>query len=168
MISRNPFINFEEALGEFPRLSGSLRNGELGSVRRGRMTATCRLERVPRKRRACGRCLGKRGRHYRRRSWAEFSPGLGACRCVGSRRIARISNGSKPAREAAAGHGAAAAVAVAGSLRAAKKTRVAGLPSDPGWFRRTLTAHVGDTSPAFLAEVTARLGGGLWPRRLFR
>jgi hypothetical protein len=42
------------------------------------------------------------------------------------------------------------------------------LPSDPGWFRRTLTAHVGDTSPAFLAEVTARLGGGLWPRRLFR
>jgi len=43
-----------------------------------------------------------------------------------------------------------------------------GLPSDPGLFRRTLTAHVGDTSPAFLAEVTARLGGGLLPRRLFR
>jgi len=46
MISRDPFINFEEALGEFPRLSSSLRNGEFGSVRRGAMTATCRLERA--------------------------------------------------------------------------------------------------------------------------
>ena len=166
MISRNPFINFEEALGEFPRLSGGLRNGELGSVRRGRMTATCRLERVPRKRRACGRCLGKRGRHYRRRSWAEFSPGLGACRCVGSRRIARISNGSKLAREAAAGHGGL--LLLLEHFAPLRKRVLHGLPSDPGWFRRTLTAHVGDTSPAFLVEVTARLGGGLWPRRLFR
>lgn len=49
-----------------------------------------------------------------------------------------------------------------------RKRVLHGLPSDPGLFRRTLTAHVGDTSPAFLAEVTARLGGGLWPRRLFR
>ena len=33
LLSRDPFINFEEALGKFPRLSSSLRNGELGSVR---------------------------------------------------------------------------------------------------------------------------------------
>ena len=46
LLSRDPFINFEEALGKFPRLSSSLRNGELGSVRRGAMTATCGLERV--------------------------------------------------------------------------------------------------------------------------
>ena len=46
MISRNPFINFEEALGEFPRWSSGLRNGELGSVGRGAMTATCRFDRV--------------------------------------------------------------------------------------------------------------------------
>ncbi|MBA0083418.1 MAG: FAD-dependent monooxygenase [Acidobacteria bacterium Pan2503] len=31
MISRDPFINFEQALGEFPRLSGSLRNGEIST-----------------------------------------------------------------------------------------------------------------------------------------
>ena len=49
-----------------------------------------------------------------------------------------------------------------------RKRVLHGLPSDPGLFRRTLTAHVGDTSHAFLVEVTARLGGGLLPRRLFR
>ena len=39
-----------------------------------------------------------------------------------------------------------------------RKCVLHGLASDPGLFRRMLTAHVGETSSAFLAEVTARLG----------
>jgi hypothetical protein len=36
-----------------------------------------------------------------------------------------------------------------------RKRVLHGLASDPGLFRRMLTAHVGETSHAFLAEVTA-------------
>lgn len=39
-----------------------------------------------------------------------------------------------------------------------RKRVLHGLASDPGLFRRMRTAHVRETSPAFSAEVTARLG----------
>ena len=57
VISRDPCIDFEEILGEFPALSDSLRNGELSSVQRGAVTATCRLDRVRGNIVLAGRCL---------------------------------------------------------------------------------------------------------------
>ena len=46
LISRDPLMKFSEALKEFPRLAGSLKNAELTSVQRGAVTAMCKLDRV--------------------------------------------------------------------------------------------------------------------------
>ena len=46
LISSDPAVRFDEALREFPQLADSLWNAELSSVRRGAVTATCRLDRV--------------------------------------------------------------------------------------------------------------------------
>ena len=46
LISRDPAMKFDAALGEFSKLADGLRHAELSSVQRGAVTATCRLDRV--------------------------------------------------------------------------------------------------------------------------
>ena len=157
MISRNPFSNFEEALGEFPRLSSSLRNGELGSVRRGAMTATCRLERVYRGNVVLvGDASGSVD--------AITGEGLG----LGFRQALALADALEAGelQEYQTAHNrlarrprvTARLLLLLDHFAPLRKRVLRGLASDPGLFRRMLTAHVRETSPAFLAEVTARLG----------
>ena len=144
VISRDPSIDFEEALGEFPALRSSLRNGELSSVQRGAVTANCRLDQVYRGNVAlAGDASGSVDAIYGRWSWPEFSPSLGACRCPGSRRIGTISSDSPTAGDAAAGHGATAPVA--GSLHTASKTRFA-RPGEGSGFASTRADSAGKRS----------------------
>ena len=115
---------FDEALREFPKLEGSLRNVDPSSVQRGRCHGRLPARpRVPRKRRARRRRFRMRRPRYRGRVRAEFSPSFGARRWTGGWGFSEIPIGSPVACQAAACHVLDALAAR--SLRPAEKARSA-------------------------------------------
>src|SRR5215472_1747890 len=157
MISRDPFINFEEALGEFPRLSSSLRNGEFGSVRRGATTATCRLERAYRGNvvlvgDASGSVDAITGEGLR----MSFRQALALADAFEAGELQEYQTPHN--RLARRPRVMARLLLLLDHFAPLRKRVLHGLASDPDLFRRRLTAHLRETSRAFLADVTPRLG----------
>jgi menaquinone-9 beta-reductase len=157
VISRDPSIDFEKALGEFPRLSSSLRNGEVSSVRRGAVTASCRLDRVYRGNVVLtGDASGSVD--------AITGEGLGLSFRQALALADALEAGELEEYQAAHTRLARRPQVMARLLLSLdhftplRRRVLRGLASDPDLFRRMLTAYVKEASPAFLAEVTARLG----------
>jgi menaquinone-9 beta-reductase len=145
---------FEEALGKFPRLSSSLRNGELGSVRRGAMTATCRLERVYRGSVVlAGDASGSVDAITGEDLGLSFRQALAVADALEAGELQEYQTAHN--RLARRPRAMARLLLLLDHFAPLRKRVLHGLASDPGLFRRMLTAHLGETSPAFLAEVTA-------------
>ena len=157
VISRDPFMAFEEALGEFPRLSSCLRNGELSSVQRGALTATCRLDRVYRGNVVLvGDASGSVDAITGEGLGLSFRQALALADALEAGQLQEYQ--AAHSRLARRPRVMARLLLLLDHFTPLRKRVLHGLASDPDLFRRMLTAHVRETSPAFLAEVAARLG----------
>jgi flavin-dependent dehydrogenase len=78
LISRDPAMKFDAALGEFPKLADGLRHAELSSAARRRDGNVQARPRMPWERRISWKRLRERGRDYRGRIRVELSTGAGA------------------------------------------------------------------------------------------
>ncbi|SRR6266566_4755624 len=164
MMSRDPFLNFEEALGEFPRLSSSLRNGELSSVRRSAVTATWRLDRVYRGNVVlAGDASGSVDAITGEGLGLSFRQALALADALEAGELQEYQAAHK--RLARRPRVMARLLLLLDHFAPLRKRVLRGLSSDPDLFRRMLTAHVRETSSAFLAELTARLGWRLIARK---
>ena len=157
VISRDPRMQFDEALREFPVLASSLTNAELSGVQRGTITAMCKLERVCRGNVALiGDASGSVD--------AVTGEGLG----LSFRQALALGNALEAGnleKYQTAHHRLARRPAIMAQLLLVldqcsplRRRVLSGLAHDPGLFSRMLAVHVKDTSTAFLAKTSAQLG----------
>lgn len=157
LISRDPAMNFDEALGEFPMLADSLKNVGLSSVQRGAVTAICTLDRVRRENVAlvgdasgCVDAITGEGLGLSFRQALALADALEAGDLekyqLAHRRLAR-----RP-------HLMSRLLLLLDSCTPLRRRVLQGLAKDSALFSRVLMAHIAETSPAFLAETSARLG----------
>ena len=157
LISRDPSMRFEEALGEFPELAGSLRNAELSSVQRGTVTATCRLDRVYRGNVALvGDASGSVDAITGEGLGLSFRQALALADALETEELEKYQAAHQ--RLARRPHVMAQLLLLLDRCTPLRRRVLHGLASDEDLFTRLLTAHVKETSPVFLAETSARLG----------
>lgn len=157
VISRDPSIDFEEALREFPRLSSSLSSSELSGFHRGAVTATRRLDRVYR-----GNVVLSGDASGSVDAITGEGLGLGFRQALA---LADALEGGELEEYQAAHRRMASRPQVMARLLllldrfvGLRRRVLRVLASDPELFRRMLTANGDEASPALLAELTARLG----------
>jgi flavin-dependent dehydrogenase len=157
LISRDPSIDFEETLGEFPRLSDGLRNGELSGAQRGAVTATCRLDRVFRGNVVlAGDASGSVDAITGEGLGLSFRQALALADALDAGDLEEYQ--AAHSRLARRPQIMARLLLLLDDFAPLRRRVLRGLASDPDLFRRMLTAQVKEASPAFLAETTARLG----------
>lgn len=157
LISRNPSLRFEDALREFPELASSLRNAELSSVQRGAVTATRRLERVFRGNVAlAGDASGSVDAITGEGLGLSFRQALALADALETGELAKYQAAHR--RLARRPQVMARVLLLLDRCRPLRRRVLHSLSCDPDLFTRLLTAHVQDTSAAFLAEAGARLG----------
>ncbi len=157
LISRDPSTRFEEALREFPELAGSLKNAELSSVQRGTVTATCRLDRV-----YCGNVAlvgdasGSVDAITGEGLGLSFRQALALADALETEELEKYQAAHQ--RLARRPHVMAQLLLLLDRCTPLRRRVLQGLASDEDLFTRLLTAHVRETSPAFVAQTSARLG----------
>jgi flavin-dependent dehydrogenase len=157
LISRDPAMRFEEALREFPGLAGSLVKAELSSVQRGTVTATCKLDRVCRGNIALtGDASGSVDAITGEGLGLSFRQALALADALETGKLEKYQAAHR--RLARRPQVVARLLLLLDRCTPLRRRVLRGLAGDPGLFTRMLTAHVKETSPAFLAETGARLG----------
>jgi flavin-dependent dehydrogenase len=150
-------MRFEEALGEFPALANSLRNAELSSVQRGTVTATCRLDWVYRGNVALvGDASGSVDAITGEGLGLSFRQALALADALETGELGKYQ--AAHWRLARGPHIMARLLLLLDRCTPLRRRVLRGLASDEDLFTRMLTAHVKETSPAFLTETSARLG----------
>lgn len=156
LISRHPSMHFEEALQEFPALASSLRYAELNSVQRGAVTATCRLARVYKGNIALtGDASGSVDAITGEGLGLSFRQALALADALEAGNLEKYQVAHR--RLARRPHSMARLLLLLDGCATLRRRVLRSLATDPDLFARLLAAHEKETSPAFLAEVTARL-----------
>jgi flavin-dependent dehydrogenase len=157
LISRQPRINFEKALREFPKLATGLQNAEVSSVQRGAVTAMSRRARVYRGNVALiGDASGSVD--------AITGEGLGlsfqqALALADALKQGTLENYQRAHRRIARRPNFMARLLLLLDRAAPLRRRVLRtLAKDPEVFGRLLEVNSGNASPGFLADTSARLG----------
>ena len=157
LISRDPAMRFEEALREFPGLAGSLVKAELSSVQRGTVTATCNLDRVCRGNIALtGDASGSVDAITGEGLGLSFRQALALSDALEAQDLEKYQSAHR--RLARRPHFMSRLLLLLDGCVPLRRRVLRGFASDPDLFSRLLMAHVTETSPAFLAETSARLG----------
>lgn len=157
VISRDPVMNFDEALREFPKLADSLRNAELSSVQRGAVTVTCRLDRVCRENVALvGDASGSVDAITGEGLGLSFRQALALADALAAGDLEEYQSAHR--RLARRPHLMSRLLLLLDGCAPLRRRVLSGLAKDPDLFSRLLIAHVTETSPGFLAETAARLG----------
>ena len=157
LISRNPAMNFDLALREFPGLTDSLRSAELTSVQRGAVTSTCRLDRVYRENIALvGDASGSVDAITGEGLGLSFRQALTLADALEAGNLEKYQSAHR--RLAGRPYLMSRMLLLLDRCPPVRRRVLRGLAKDPDLFSRLLSAHVGETSPAFLAETGARLG----------
>jgi len=157
LVARNPSMNFEAALGEFPQLAGSLRNAELSSVQRGTVTATNKLSRVYRGNIALvGDASGSVDAITGEGLGLSFRQALALADALDVRDLGKYQLAHR--RLATRPHVMSRLLLLLDRYAAFRRRVLRGLAGDSDLFTRLLTAHMQETSPAFLAQAGVRLG----------
>lgn len=156
-ISRDPALRFEEALREFPALAEGLVDAELSSVHRGAVTATCGLNRVYRGNVALtGDASGSVDAITGEGLGLSFRQALALADALEAGQLEKYQAAHR--RLARRPQIMARLLLLLDGCTPLRRRILRGFAKDPDLFARMLTAHVKDTSPAFLAEISARLG----------
>jgi len=157
LISRDPAMNFDEALGEFPELADSLKNTELSSVQRGAVTATCKLDSVWRENIALvGDASGSVDAITGEGLGLSFRQALALADALGEQDLEKYQ--SAHGRLARQPHLMSRLLLLLDGCLPLRRRVLRGFAKDPDLFSRLLVAHITEISPAFLAETSARLG----------
>ena len=157
LISRDPAMRFEEALGEFPVLASSLKNAGLSSVQRGTVTATCKFDRVYRENVAlAGDASGSVDAITGEGLGLSFRQALALADGLETEELEKYQAAHR--RLARRPHLMARLLLLLDGCAPLRKRVLSSLASDEDLFTRMLTAHIRENSPAFLAETSARLG----------
>lgn len=157
LISRAPAVHFGEALREFPKLADSLRGAEPSSVQRGAVTATCRLARVYRENIAlAGDASGSVDAIIGEGLGLSFRQALALADALEAGNLANYQ--SAHWRLAKRPHVMSRLLLLLDGCAPLRRRVLRGFAKDPDLFARFLMAHVTETSSAFLAETSARLG----------
>ncbi len=157
LISRDPRVRFAEAWKEFPRLSDNLSNAQVSSVGRGATTAMRELARVYRGNVALlGDASGSVDAITGEGLGLSFRQALALADALETGRLEKYQSAHR--RLARRPHVMARLLLLLDRCTALRRRVLRGLAGDPDLFARMLTAHVEDTSPAFLAETSARFG----------
>lgn len=157
LITREAGADFDEVLREFPKLADSLRNADLRSVQRGAVTATCRLERVCRENVALvGDASGSVDAITGEGLGLSFRQALALADALEAGNLEEYQ--SAHWRLAGRPHLMARLLLLLDRYAPLRRRVLWELAKDPNLFSRLLTAHVAETSSAFLAEAGARLG----------
>jgi flavin-dependent dehydrogenase len=157
LISRDPAMRFEEALREFPGLAGSLVKAKLSSVQRGTVTATCKLDRVCRGNIALtGDASGSVDAITGEGLGLSFRQALALADALETGELEKYQAAHR--RLTRRPQVMARLLLLLERCTPLRRRVLRGLAGDPGLFSRMLAAHVKETSPAFLAKTSARLG----------
>jgi menaquinone-9 beta-reductase len=157
LISRDPAMHFNEALGEFPRLADSLRNTELSSVQRGAVTAMCRLDSVCHKNIALvGDASGSVDAITGEGLGLSFRQSLALADALEGGDLEKYQSAHQ--RLARRPHFISRLLLLLDRSTPLRRRVLRALAKDPDLFSRLLMAHAAETSSKFLAETSARLG----------
>lgn len=157
LITRDPSMRFDEALREFPALARRLSGAELCSIGRGTVTATCRLDRVCRGNVALvGDASGSVDAITGEGLGLSFRQALALANALEAGELERYQAAHH--RLARRPHVMAWFLLLLDRCASLRRRALQSMARDPDLFTRMLTAHVKETSPAFLAETSARLG----------
>lgn len=157
LISRDAAMNFDDALREFPKLADGLRNAQLSSVQRGAVTATCRLDRVCRENIALvGDASGTVDAITGEGLGLSFRQALALADALEAQDLEKYQSAHR--RLARRPHLMSRLLLLLDGCAPLRRRVLRGFAKDPDLFSRLLMAHVAETSPAFLAETSARLG----------
>lgn len=160
LISNDRTMHFDEALSEFPKLANTLRNAELSSVQRGAVTGTCSLNRVCRENIALvGDASGSVDAVTGEGLGLSFRQALALADALEVGDLEKYQSAHR--RLARRPHFMSRLLLVLDACAPLRRRVLRGFAKDPDLFSRLLMAHVTETSPAFLAETSARLGWGL-------
>src|SRR5215470_14723970 len=151
VISRDPRMQFDEALREFPVLASSLTNAELSGVQRGTITAMCKLERVCRGNVALiGDASGSVDAVTGEGLGLSFRQALALADALDVRDLGKYQLAHR--RLATRPHVMSRLLLLLDRYAAFRRRVLRGLAGDSDLFTRLLTAHMQETSPAFLAQ----------------
>jgi flavin-dependent dehydrogenase len=157
LISRDPRMRFAEAWKEFPRLSDNLSDAQLSGVERGATTAMCELACVYRGNVAVlGDASGSVDAITGEGLGLSFRQALALADALETGRLEKYQSAHR--RLARRPHVMARLLLLLDRCTPLRRRVLRGLARDPDLFARMLTAHVEETSPAFLAETSARFG----------
>ena len=157
VISRDPSLRFDEALREFPTLASRLRNAELSSVQQGAVTATCRFNRVCRGNVALvGDASGSVDAITGEGLGLSFRQALALAEALKTGELRKYQ--AAHCWLARRPHMMARLLLLLDRFTPLRRRVLRAFASDEDLFARLLAAHVNETSPAFLAETSARLG----------
>jgi menaquinone-9 beta-reductase len=157
LISRDPRMRLVGAWREFPRLADSLTKAEVSSVERGAVTAMCELARVYRGNVALlGDASGSVDAITGEGLGLSFRQALALADALEKGRLENYQAAHR--RLARRTHVMARLLLLLDRCTPLRRRVLRGLAGDPDLFARMLTAHVKETSPAFLAETSARFG----------
>ena len=157
LISRDPAMRFEEALGEFPALANALRKAELRGVQRGTITVMRKLDRVYRGNIALvGDASGSVDAITGEGLGLSFRQALALADALNAGDLQKYQAAQQ--RLARRPGIMASLLLVLDQCAPLRRRVIGGLAHDPELFSRMLAVHVDETSPAFLAGTSARLG----------
>jgi len=157
LISRDPRMRVADAWREFPALASYLRHAEPSSAERGAVTVTRRLRRVYRRNVALmGDASGS----------VDAITGEGLClsfrqalTLAGALSTGKLQSYQRAHRQLARRpHIMGRLLLMLDEYPALRKRAMKILAEDPGLFARLLAAHLGESSPKFLAATGLRLG----------
>lgn len=157
LISRDPSMHFEQALREFPALARSLINAELSSVQRGTVTATYSLDPVCRGNTALlGDASGSVDAITGEGLGLSFRQALALADALEAGKLEKYQAAHR--RLARRPHLMGRLLLLLDRCTPLRRRVLRALAGDVALFTRILTAHVCETSPAFVAETSTRLG----------
>jgi menaquinone-9 beta-reductase len=157
LISRDPRMRLEDAWQEFPKLAGYLRHAEPSSAERGAVTVTRRLRQVYRGNIALvGDASGSVDAITGEGLCLSFHQAIALADAIGQ---GKLENYQRAHRQLARRPNIMGRLLLLLDGHPSLRKRVLrGLAKEPKLFARLLAAHLGETSPKFLAATGLRLG----------
>jgi flavin-dependent dehydrogenase len=157
LISRDPRMRLQDAWKEFPRLAGYLRHARPSSAERGAVTVTCKLDQVYKENIALiGDASGSVDAVTGEGLCLSFQQAIALAGAFGSENLENYQRDHR--RLARRPNTMGRLLLFLDRYPPVRKRVLQCLAAEPELFARLLAAHLGESSPKFLAATGLRLG----------